>query len=64
MKINSEEQHANHPHELEISLSLSFKLEIKTKINLTVTNLSFLATLHNAFVFAGSNSSVSLTIQN
>jgi len=38
--------------------------EIKTKIKLTVTNLSFFVTFHNAFVFAGSNSSVSLTTQN
>jgi len=43
---------------------LSFKHEIKTKIKLIVTNLPSFVTFHNAFVFAGSNSPVSLTIQN
>ena len=34
------------------------------KLKLTVSNFSFLITIHNAFVFIDSKSSASVTIQN
>ena len=44
--------------------NLSLKHQTELKIKLTVGNLSFFITTHNAFVFVESNSSISVTIQN
>jgi hypothetical protein len=51
-------------HLLRTVTNLSFKHYIKTKIKLAPSNVVSLITIHNAFVFVDSNSSVSATIQN
>jgi 16S rRNA A1518/A1519 N6-dimethyltransferase RsmA/KsgA/DIM1 with predicted DNA glycosylase/AP lyase activity len=43
--------------------NVSLKHYITIKIKLTVSNLPYFITTHNAFVFVDSNSSISVTIQ-
>jgi len=51
-------------HLLWIVTNLSFNHYIKIKIKLTVRNSSLFIIIHNASVFADSNSSISLTTEN